>query len=131
MVNTSHFEGGTITYKVVNTYGSTASIMITQTYIYRWALIYCDESKILSQSIPNITIYNDYTANLTCVSNCTTSGGFTSVPVLANCIDYSSAMAISATQRTDIVNVTIGSYFTFAFVAYVIILFNLITCLFF
>jgi len=129
LVKTSHFEGGTITYKLVNTSGSTVSIMITQTYIYRWAVIYCDNAGILSQSIANITGYSDYTANLTCVANCTTTGGYIPISVVGFCTDYSSVLSISVTERTDIVNLTIGAYFTVAFVGYVLILFNLITCL--
>jgi len=125
MVNTSHFEGGTITYKVVNTYGSTASIMITQTYLYRWPVIYCNNAAILSQSPSNITTsYSDYNANLTCVANCSTTGGYNPIPVRAYCTDYSAAMSISVTQRTDIVNLTIGAYFTVAFQSYVVSCFN-------
>jgi hypothetical protein len=124
IVNTSHFQGGTITYKIMNTYGSTVSIMITQTYIYRWSLIYCDNSLILSQSPPNITSFNDYNSHLNCTSNCSTSGGYQPVPVRAYCTDYSSSMSISVTQRDDIVNITSGAYFTIAFVSYVSILFN-------
>jgi hypothetical protein len=129
LVKTSHFQGGTITYKILNTYGSTVSIMITQTYLYRWAYIYCDNALILSQSTPNYTTFSDYNATLTCVSNCNTTGGYTPVPVRAYCTDYSAAMAITVIERTDTVNLTIGAYFTVAFAAYVSILFNLITCL--
>ncbi|CAF5191973.1 unnamed protein product, partial [Rotaria magnacalcarata] len=37
------------------------------------------------------------------------------VPIRPYCIDYSAPMSISTTQRTDIVNITIGAYFTVAF----------------
>ena len=123
MIYTNHFQGGTITYKIVNTYGSTVSIMITQTYIYKWALVYCDNARILSQSTPNSTSFAEYKYNLTCISNCSTTGGYKPVPVRTYCTDYSASMAISVTQRTDIVNITSGAYFTVAFVSYVIVLF--------
>ncbi|CAF3403170.1 unnamed protein product [Rotaria socialis] len=112
---TSHFQGGTITYKIMNTYGSTISIMITQTYIYRWPLIYCDNSYILSQSSPNMSAFPEYNYKLNCISNCTTTGGYVPVPIRPYCIDYSAPMSISTTQRTDIVNITSGAYFTVAF----------------
>ncbi|CAF2734835.1 unnamed protein product [Rotaria sp. Silwood2] len=117
MFNTSHFQGGTITYKIINTYGSTVSIMITQTYLYRWSLVYCDNSYILSQSSPNISTFSEYNYKLNCVANCTTKGGYIAVPIRPYCIDYSAAMSISTTQRTDIVNITSGAYFKVAFVS--------------
>ncbi|CAF0937259.1 unnamed protein product [Rotaria sp. Silwood1] len=117
MFNTSHFQGGTITYKIINTYGSTVSIMITQTYLYRWPLVYCDNSYILSQTSPNISSFSEYNYKLNCVANCTTKGGYIPVPVRPYCIDYSAVMSISVTQRTDIVNLTSGAYFKVAFVS--------------
>jgi len=63
------------------------------------------------------------------VANCTTTGGYIPISVVGFCTDYSSVLSISVTERTDIVNLTIGAYFTVAFVGYVLILFNLITCL--
>ncbi|CAM4767846.1 unnamed protein product [Rotaria magnacalcarata] len=115
LARTSHFQGGTITYKIMNTNGSTVSIMITQTYIYRWPLIYCDNADILSQSSPNMSAFPEYNYKLNCISNCTTDGGYVPVPIRPYCIDYSAPMSISTTQRTDIVNITIGAYFTVAF----------------
>jgi hypothetical protein len=131
MVNSSHFQGGTITYKIVGTSGSTASIMITQTYIYRWPVVYCDDATILAQSPVNISYYAEYYVNLTCVSNCNNTGGYQPVPIITYCTDYSSATDITVTQRTDVVNITIGAYFTVAFQSYVAIQFTLIAFLFF
>ncbi len=131
IIYTTHFQGGTITYKILDTNGSTVSILITQTYLFRWATIYCDNSLILSQSEPNISTYASYSANLTCVSSCNTTGGYNPVPIKTYCTDYSSAMAISVTERTDIVNLTNDANFTVAFVSYVPIPIYLITCLFF
>ena len=127
MAPSSHFQGGTITYKIVNVSGSIVSIMITQTYLYRWPVVYCDNARILSQSAPNASFFPGFYYNLSCVSNCTTTGGYQPVPVQTYCTDYSSAMAISVTQRTDIVNLTSGAYFTVAFVSYAMIDFNVIT----
>ncbi len=49
VINASHFEGGTITYKVLNTSGSIVSIVITQTYIYDYTKITCTNSMIANQ----------------------------------------------------------------------------------
>lgn len=112
---TSHFQGGTITYKIVADYGSTISVMITQTYMYKYSSVPCDNSLIASQSSPNLTSYPDYTRTLICISNCGTSGGYSPIPVLSYCTDYSIPMDISVTQRSDVVNLTNGSYFTVAY----------------
>ena len=120
IANSSHFQGGTITYKIVQSSGSIASVMITQTYLYRWPLVYCDNARISSQSSPNMSSFAEYNYNLSCVSNCTTTGGYQPVPVRTYCTDYSASMAISVTQRSDIVNLTTGAYFTVAFQSYVV-----------
>lgn len=119
-VHANHFQGGTITYKVLDTYGSVASVMITQTYLYKWPTVYCTNALIVSQGTPNLTTYSDYNAKLNCIANCSTSGGYTPLPVRPYCIDYSPSMAISSTQRTDIVNLTIGAYFQIAFQGYAV-----------
>jgi hypothetical protein len=129
IANSTHFQGGTITYKILGTYGTTASIMITQTYIYRWPLVYCDNALILSQSAPNISTFASSFTNLSCVANCSTSGGYQAVPILTYCTDYSSTMDISVTERNDVLNLTIGAYFTVAFQSYVAFRFNLIAFL--
>ena len=110
-----HFRGGTITYKIIGTSGSTVFIQITQTYLYTWPLIYCDEAAIWSQSTPNMSSFSEYYYQLNCISDCATSGGYQPVPVRTYCTDYSAPMTISVTQRTDIVNLTSGAYFTVAF----------------
>lgn len=114
-VGSRHFRGGTITYKIIGTSGSMVSIQITQTYLYTWPLIYCDETRIWSQSTPNMSAFSEYYYLLNCISDCTTSGGYQPVPVRTYCTDYSAAMTISVTQRTDMVNLTSGAYFTVAF----------------
>jgi len=112
----AHFEGGTITYKIINTTGSTVSIALSQTYIYNYVLIYCNQSYIINQSPKlDMTGKDENGKYLNCSANCSTSGGYVSVPLNTYCTDYSSTMSITIGERSDIVNVSIGSYFVVAF----------------
>ncbi len=112
----AHFEGGTISYKVLNTSNSTVSIMISQTYIYVYPTIYCNNSYIINQSPPlNMAGRGEYGKYLNCTANCSTSGGYVPVPLDPYCTDYSSAMSITIGERLDVVNILIGSYFVVSF----------------
>lgn len=112
----AHFDGGTITYKIVNNTNSTAWISITQTYIYVYPTIYCNNSYIINQSPQlNMAGRGEYGQYLNCTANCTTSGGYVSIPLDPYCTDYSSAMSITIGQRSDIVKISIGAYFVVAF----------------
>jgi len=48
---------------------------------------------------------------LNCIANCSTLGGYVSVPPDAYRIDYSLAMNITIGERSDIVNILVGSHF--------------------
>ena len=112
----AHFDGGSITYKIINNTNSTVSIMITQTYIYVYPTIYCNNSYIINQSPPlNMAGRGENGKFLNCTENCTTSGGYIPVPLNPYCTDYSSAMSTTIGQRSDIVNISIGAYFVVAF----------------
>ncbi|CAF0912723.1 unnamed protein product [Didymodactylos carnosus] len=52
---------------------------------------------------------------LSCVANCSTSGGYVSVPITPFCTDYSIPLQLTIGQRSDIVNISAGSHFTVAF----------------
>ncbi|CAF1374028.1 unnamed protein product, partial [Didymodactylos carnosus] len=114
--NGSHFEGGTITYKVVNYTSSTVSIILTQSYTYILSIVFCNNTYISSQTQLNFGIYPDQTSTINCTANCSTSGGFSSIPVRSYCTDYSSALGITTGQRSDLVTLSNNSYF---FVSYI------------
>ncbi|CAF5147949.1 unnamed protein product, partial [Rotaria sp. Silwood1] len=116
-----HFRGGTITWKPVNnniTAGSTVSIIITQTYSWTSSIIGCNDSMIATQS-PSINIGTKAGAgvNLTCSASCSTSGGYVGneVPITGYCTDFSNALDLTVSQRSDIVNLTSGAYFIATF----------------
>jgi len=112
----AHFQGGTISYKIANYTNLTASIRISQTYIYVYPTIYCNNSYILNQSPKlDMTGRGENGQYLNCTANCTTLGGYMSVPLDPYCTDYSSVMNIAIGERSDIVNVSIGSYFVVSF----------------
>jgi hypothetical protein len=116
-INATHFEGGTITYKIVNTSGSNVLIALTQTYIYDYTKIYCNNSMIANQS-PKLLFASPYLENsskVLCIQNCTQSGGYVAPGVVAYCTDYSVGLGITVGQRSDIITITNGSYFVVAY----------------
>lgn len=111
----THFQGGTISYKVVGYNGSGVIVRITQSYLYSYSRIYCNNTYIANQWPVSLAGYPDASATLTCVADCSTSGGYSPIPVTPRCTDYSSAMDITVGQRTDDVILQNGSYFRIAF----------------
>ena len=117
IINGTHFEGGTITYKVLNTSGSVVSIVLTQTYIYDYTKIGCNNSMIMNRS-PPLTFNSPYLENsgkVNCIQYCNQSGGYTAPSVVSYCTDYSASLGITVGQRSDTINITNGSYFLAAY----------------
>jgi hypothetical protein len=111
----SHFEAGSITYKVIGNNGSKLIVSITQSYTYVYPKIYCNNTLIASQQTLALAPYADATATLNCIASCGTSGGYTPIPVAIKCTDYSVGMSITVGQRTDNVAIDNGSYFEVAY----------------
>ena len=117
-IDATHFQGGTITYKVLNTSGSTVSILLTQTYLYDYAKISCNDSMIANQWPPlyfNSSTFYENNQTVQCIQYCNQSGGFVGPSVISNCIDYSSALGITVGQRSDVINISNGSDFVVAY----------------
>jgi hypothetical protein len=120
-IEASHFRGGTITWKPINnniTFGSTVSILITQTYSWTLSQIGCNSSMIADQSPPiDLGTKAGNGALLMCSASCSTSGGYVGneVPITGTCIDFSTAIELTVSQRSDIVNLTAGAHFTATF----------------
>ena len=113
----THFLGGTITYKVLNTSGSIVSIVLTQTYIYDYTKITCTNSMIANQT-PKLSFNPPYRENsdrVNCTQYCNQSGGYVPPSVVSYCTDYSTALGITVGQRSDVINITNGSYFLVAY----------------
>ena len=117
-MDASHFQGGTITYKILNTSGSTVSIVLTQTYLYDYASIRCNSSMIAQQS-PNLyfnpSVYSENTRKVQCIQYCNQSAGYVAPSVVSPCIDFSIGMSMTVGQRSDIMNLTNGSFFYVAY----------------
>ena len=114
-IHGSHFDGGSISYKVVGTNGSKLIVRITQSYTYVYPTIYCNNTYIANQWNLAFGSFGDATATLSCIANCTTKGGYTAIPVATKCTDYSAGMQITVGQRTDDVLINNGSYFVAAY----------------
>jgi len=118
IINASHFEGGTITYKILNKSGSIVSILLIQTYIYDYTKIACNNSMIANQSPSlyfNPAAYQENNETLNCIQYCNQSGGYIAPGIVSYCTDYSVSLGITVGQRSDIINITNGSYFLVAF----------------
>ena len=121
IVEASHFRGGTITWKPVNnniTVGSKVPIIITQTYLWTKSDIVCTNTMIASQSpVVDLNGHSGYGQNLTCIANCSTTGGYigNEPPIAGYCTDTSSALDLTVSQRSDMRNLTVSSYFIVAF----------------
>ena len=121
-IEATHFRGGTITWKPINnnvTNGNQILIVIIQTYTWAYTQIACTNAMIAAQSpIVNLIGHDGYGSNLTCIANCSTAGGYVDneVPITGPCTDYSMALNLTVSQRSDVVNLTAASYFTVAFV---------------
>jgi uncharacterized protein with PQ loop repeat len=110
-VHGTHFEGGTISYEVVGYNGSGVIVRITQSYTYTYPTIYCNNTYIANQWALSFAGYSDAGVTLACISNCSTSGGYSPIPVISKCTDYSAAMSTTVGQQTNDVILANGSYF--------------------
>ncbi|CAF1041174.1 unnamed protein product [Adineta steineri] len=117
LTNTTHFLGGTITWRPLNASatGSPVAIVITQTYLWTYTLMPCTNSLIASNGyIPTYSGVNLDT--LDCISNCGTgSAGYSSIDVLPRCIDFSTTAGTSFGQRVDTVYLNANDDFSVGF----------------
>lgn len=112
----SHFYGGTVTWKamITNTTSSKIPVMFIQSYQWRRSFgpsTYCDQSVILNQS-PKIGSPSD---QLKCVSSA--CGGYQALNVAEYCTDYSTLVDSSSGLIANIENITAGSKFCVAYQA--------------
>jgi hypothetical protein len=117
VVHGSHFLGGTITWCPLNASatGTPVAIVITQTYLWTYALVTCTNAMIANnQFIPN---YLGLAADtLNCIVNCATGAvGYSSLDVIPRCTDISPAIGTTVGQRSDTVYLQAGDNFSVAF----------------
>lgn len=114
-VKSSHFSGGTITWKPLsnNNTGSTVSVMFTQSYQWRLSTAgYCNQTYIMNKS----PLIQSGGGMLSCVSSTTGScGGYYPLDIGEYCTDFSTSLDSSSGQISKFENITIGSQFCVAF----------------
>jgi hypothetical protein len=114
IVESSHFYGGTITWKPLNKtdLNPTIPIMFTQSYQWRRSQTHCDQTYITNQS-PKIPMNTD---TLNCVTNPSNfCGNYTPISVNGYCTDFSTILDSSSSQISVVENITIGSIFCVAY----------------
>lgn len=115
LIESSHFYGGTVTWKPMNNTagGSTVAVMITQSY--QWRLSFngagCNQSTIVNQSplIPNAS------DKLSCTNSSSTCGGYTAISINEYCTDFSQLVDSSSGQISTVENIAAGSNFCIAY----------------
>lgn len=115
--NSSHFYGGTVTWKPVNNVatGSTVDVMFTQSYQWRRSWTsgsgsgFCDQTIIQNKSplIPNTG------STLNCITG--VCGGYTSIPINEYCTDFSTLVDTSSGQISTVKTINVGSQFCVAY----------------
>lgn len=114
-VDLRHFNGGTITWKPINPYDNSThiDITITQSYTWTYPLISCLTNVPIST--PGRSSQN---TNLTCMADCSTDGGYSSVPIdiLTDCQSASSSLGMLSSQRSKNVSLMADTHFYLSFV---------------
>jgi hypothetical protein len=110
-IHAAHFNGGTITYAPINPYTNSSPVDITLTQSYSWTYptIACTTNVPVSSGHPD--------ANLTCIANCSTDGGYSNAPIdiLTDCTSYSSSLGMMFSQRSVNITLSMGAYFYIAY----------------
>ena len=110
-----HFDGGNIRWMPANPYDNSSSItiFIIQTYWWTYPTISCANNVPISTSGRS-----GENANLTCVTDCTSDGGYSTKPVsiVTDCISASSSLGMMTSQRSVNITLTAGAHFYLAYV---------------
>ncbi|CAF4074601.1 unnamed protein product [Rotaria sp. Silwood1] len=109
-----HFNGGTIRWQPVSPYVNSSSVPITITQSYSWTYptITCANNVPISTSGRS-----GANTNLTCVSSCSTDGGYATKPVniLTDCVSASSSLGMMSSTRSVNISLTAGAHFYLSF----------------
>lgn len=107
IVFSSHFLGGTITWRVENSLmnSSTIDIRITQTYSWTYIAGRCDGNAIATNQL-----VAGSGGVLSCSPSCPV--GFGSISAMPFCTDVSPRNGIAVGQRSDVVSIPVGSNFS-------------------
>ena len=118
LTDSSHFIGGTITWRPLNASatGSPVAIVITQTTSWNYTSVKCNNSGI-SNGWPVSNVGSLSSVKLSCINNCGSgSVGYPSnVSVIPMCTGFSAPVGTTVGQRSDIVYLQPGDDFVVAF----------------
>ncbi|CAF1052963.1 unnamed protein product [Rotaria sp. Silwood1] len=110
-MHASHFNGGTISWAPIDPYANSSSVVITITQSYSWTYptVSCTTNVPVSSGKTN--------ANLTCIANCSTDGGYSSAPIeiLTDCTSYSSTLGTVSSERSVNITLNTSAYFYIAY----------------
>ncbi|CAF3704333.1 unnamed protein product [Rotaria sp. Silwood1] len=111
VVHTSHFRGGTITWRPLNNTpsGSTVDIQIRQRYSWRRSSIMCTDT-----TIANLGLVGD-NSPVNCVTG--TCSSWSSMTTQTHCTDYSVGLDVTSGEKYVTKTIAIGIPFSIAFVS--------------
>lgn len=119
VVDSKHFLGGTINWRLLNTSAADTpvNIVITQTYSWTHSLVECTEDMTATnQLIPiNGTYVSLGNRTLDCIGNCGSSGGYVAPSIIPYCTDISPLVGTTVAQRLDTVSIQAGADFFVGF----------------
>ena len=119
-IDGNHFLGGTITWRPLNqsATGSPVAIVITQTYLFNYAVMACTNAMIMNNSfVPNYvgTLASE---KLECVRNCVSGAvGYPNISVIPRCTDFSVPGVTTVGERSDTVYLQSGADFSASFLS--------------
>lgn len=107
LVDSSHFLGGTINWRIQNSSANSSmvTILITQTYSWTYTAGRCDNG-----AIANGSPVSSAAGSLACTPSCPTNFGIVSATPF--CTDVSPLNGIAVGQRSDTVTIPSGSDFS-------------------
>ena len=113
-INGVHFNGGTIRWTPADPYDNSSSIKINliQSYWWTYPRVQCATNVPISTAL-----YSSANANLICIADCSTDGGYSSNPIdiLTDCSVASSPVGLMISQRSVSVTLSAGAHFYVAY----------------
>jgi len=112
MVSSSHFYGGTITWRIQNaTNTSQIAIFISQTYAWTFTVAPCDTVAIATKKAVTVSA-----GTLVCTNSCPLKFG--PVSTMGSCVDGSQLNNIGVGQRSDVAKAPENSSFSVIYQGY-------------
>jgi len=110
LVQSRHFNGGTINWAAIDPYtnDSLINITITQSYSWTYPVVKCQSP------VPGASGFGN--SRLICVVDCATNGGYNSTPITiaTDCISVNSALKMMSSERTNTIALAKDAHFYLA-----------------